>query len=90
MGFVRTCFPYSFFLLGLALLWAQVSPEGKKITDIDIQLVGPKTLGESFILQNLQIEKDILYEATAIDKSIRNLISTGSVFQCPKVPLKIF
>ncbi len=79
MRFFRTFFPYTFFLLGLALLWAQVSPEGKKITDIDIQLVGPKTLGESFILQNLQIEKDILYEATAIDKSIRNLISTGSV-----------
>jgi outer membrane protein insertion porin family len=79
MRFIRSIFPYSFFLLGLAFLWAQVSPEGKKISEIDIQLVGAKTLGESFILQNLQIEEGIPYEATAIDKSIRNLISTGSV-----------
>ena len=79
MRFFRRFFPYTFFLLGLAILWAQVSPEGKRITDIEIQLIGPKTLGESFILQNLQIEKGITYEATAIDKSIRNLISTGSV-----------
>ena len=79
MRFFRRFFPYIFFLLGLAILWAQVSPEGKRITDIEIQLIGPKTLGESFILQNLQIEKGNTYEATAIDKSIRNLISTGSV-----------
>ena len=79
MRFFRKFFPYIFFLLGLVILWAQVSPEGKRITDIEIQLIGPKTLGESFILQNLQIEKGITYEATAIDKSIRNLISTGSV-----------
>ena len=79
MRFFRSIFPYSFLLLGLAFLWAQVSPEGKKISEINIQLVGPKTLGESFILQNLQIEVGIPYEASAIDKSIRNLISTGSV-----------
>ena len=79
MRFFRRFFPYTFFLLGLAILWAQVSPEGKRITDIEIQLIGPKTLGESFILQNLQIEKGNTFEATAIDKSIRNLISTGSV-----------
>lgn len=79
MRFLRSIFPYSFFLLGLAFLWAQVSPEGKKISEIDIQLIGAKTLGESFILQNLQIEEGIPYEATAIDKSIRNLIATGSV-----------
>ena len=54
------------FSLGLVLLWPKFHLK-EKITDIDIQLVGPKTLGESFILQNLQIEKDILYEATAID-----------------------
>ena len=79
MRFFRRFFPYIFFLLGLVILWAQVSPEGKRITDIEIQLIGPKTLGESFILQNLQIEKGNTFEATAIDKSIRNLISTGSV-----------
>ena len=79
MIFVRTFLPYSFFLFGLALLWAQVSPDGKKIREIEVKLVGPKTLSESFILQNLQVEKGILYDASSIDKSIRNLISTGSV-----------
>ena len=79
MRFFRTFFPYFFFLFGLVLLWSQVSPDGKKISGIEIQLVGPKTLGESFILQNLQVEKGIPYDATSIDKSIRNLISTGSV-----------
>jgi outer membrane protein insertion porin family len=79
MRFFRTFFPFLFFLFGLALLWAQVSPDGKKISGIEIQLVGPKTLGESFILQNLQVEQGIPYDATSIDKSIRNLISTGSV-----------
>jgi len=79
MRFFRTFFPYIFFLFGLVLLWSQVSPDGKKISGIEIQLVGPKTLGESFILQNLQVEKGIPYDATSIDKSIRNLISTGSV-----------
>ncbi|NBQ02841.1 MAG: outer membrane protein assembly factor BamA, partial [Opitutae bacterium] len=79
MRFFRTFFPYIFFLFGLVLLWAQVSPDGKKISGIEIQLVGPKTLGESFILQNLQVEKGIPYDASSIDKSIRNLISTGSV-----------
>ena len=79
MRFFRTFFPFLFFLFGLALLWAQVSPDGKKISGIEIQLVGPKTLGESFILQNLQVEQGIPYDGTSIDKSIRNLISTGSV-----------
>ena len=79
MRFFRSFFPFSFFLLGLVALWSQVLPEGKKIAEIEIQIIGSKTLGESFILQNLQIEKGIPYEATAIDKSIRNLISTGSV-----------
>ncbi len=79
MRFFRSFFPLSFFLLGLVALWSQVLPEGKKIAEIEIQIIGSKTLGESFILQNLQIEKGIPYEATAIDKSIRNLISTGSV-----------
>ena len=79
MRFFRTFFPFLFFLFGLALLWAEVSPDGKKISGIEIQLVGPKTLGESFILQNLQVEQGIPYDATSIDKSIRNLISTGSV-----------
>ena len=79
MRLLITFFPYTFLLLGLTFLCAQNSPFGKIINDIDIQLIGPKTLGESFVLQNLQIEKGMPYEATAVDKSIRNLISTGSV-----------
>ena len=79
MKIFRTFFPIIFFLSGLVISWAQVSPDGKKISGIEIQLVGPKTLGKSFILQNLQIEKGIPYDGTSIDKSIRNLISTGSV-----------
>ena len=60
-------------------MWSQVSPEGKKIREINIEIIGPKTLGKSFILQNLQIEEGNDYEANGIDKSIRNLIATGSV-----------
>ena len=40
---------------------------------------GPQTLGKSFILQNLQVEEGIPYDGALIDKSIRNLIATGSV-----------
>ena len=64
MRFFRSFFPLSFFLLGLVTLWSQVLPEGKKIAEIEIQIIGSKTLGESFILQNLQIEKGIPYEAS--------------------------
>ena len=40
---------------------------------------GPQTLGKSFILQNLQVEAGTSYDPASIDKSIRNLIATGSV-----------
>ena len=63
----------------IALLWAQVVPAGKKITSIEITLEGPNTLGKSFLLQNLQVEEGMIYDPTSIDKSIRNLIATGSV-----------
>ncbi len=61
------------------MLWAQVVPEGKKIISIEISMEGPRTLGKSFLLQNLQVEKGMDYDPTSIDKSIRNLIATGSV-----------
>ena len=79
MRIFRTYLPLAFFFCGIALLWSQVSPEGKKIREINIEIIGPKTLGKSFILQNLQIEEGNDYEANGIDKSIRNLIATGSV-----------
>ena len=68
-----------FLSLGIFVLWAQIKPEGKEISSISIQLDGPKTIGESFILQNLQIETGIPYKSSAIDKSITNLMSTGAV-----------
>lgn len=79
MKFIRKLFPCFFFCFGLVLLWSQIQPEGQTISSITIQLEGPKTIGESFILQNLQIETGIPYKSAAIDKSITNLMSTGAV-----------
>ena len=79
MRFMRPILPMLFLSLGIFVLWAQIKPEGKEISSISIQLEGPKTIGESFILQNLQIETGIPYKSSAIDKSITNLMSTGAV-----------
>ena len=79
MRFLRSILPILFLSLGIFVLWAQIKPEGKEISSISIQLDGPKTIGESFILQNLQIETGIPYKSSAIDKSITNLMSTGAV-----------
>ena len=72
-------FAISFLAFGLVLLWAQVSPEGRKISSIDVQIIGPMTVGKSFVLQNLQVEKGGKYEGSSIDRSIRNLTSSGTV-----------
>jgi outer membrane protein insertion porin family len=56
-----------------------VSPDGKTISSISIELNGPDTIGKSFILQNLQIETGIPYKSNAIDKSITNLMATGAI-----------
>ena len=80
MRFFRSLYPLLILLPGLAFLWSQVtSPDGKTISAIKIELDGPKTLGKSFILQNLQIETGIPYIGSAIDKSIRNLMATGAI-----------
>ena len=72
--------PFLFLLPGLALLWSQASiSDGKTISEIRIELDGPKTLGKSFILQNLQIETGIPFVGSAIDKSIANLMETGAI-----------
>ena len=76
---LRPIFPLIMLFSCIALLWAQVVPVGKKITSIEITLEGPNTLGKSFLLQNLQVEEGMVYDPTSIDKSIRNLIATGSV-----------
>ena len=76
---LRPIFPLIMLFSCIAFLWAQVVPAGKKITSIEITLEGPNTLGKSFLLQNLQVEEGMVYDPTSIDKSIRNLIATGSV-----------
>ena len=79
MRIFRRIWASSLLFCGIILLWSQANPDGKKISSIEIQLKGPQTLGKSFILQNLQVEEGIPYDPTSIDKSIRNLIATGSV-----------
>ena len=80
MRLLRSLSPLLFLLPGLALLWSQASvSDGKTISEIRIELDGPKTLGNSFILQNLQIETGIPFVGSAIDKSIANLMATGAI-----------
>ena len=75
----RSLFPSAVLFSCIAVLWAQVVPAGKQISSIEIITDGPETLGKSFLLQNLQIEEGMPYEPNSIDKSIRNLMATGSV-----------
>ena len=80
MRLLRSLSPFLFLLPGIALLWSQASvSDGKTISEIRIELDGPKTLGKSFILQNLQIETGIPFVGSAIDKSISNLMATGAI-----------
>ncbi|MFL2938289.1 MAG: outer membrane protein assembly factor BamA [Opitutales bacterium] len=79
MRILRRIWSISFLFSSIALLWSQAIPDGKKISSIEVELKGPQTLGKSFILQNLQVEEGIPYDGALIDKSIRNLIATGSV-----------
>ena len=67
-------------VLGVAVLsLGQVVPDGKRIADIRITIDGPRTIGESFVRENLQVEVGAEYHPGAIDKSIRNLMATGTV-----------
>ena len=79
MRTLRRIWSISFLFSSIALLWSQAIPDGKKISSIEVELNGPQTLGKSFILQNLQVEEGISCDPASIDKSIRNLIATGSV-----------
>ncbi len=79
MRYFRSFFPLVLLFSCIAILWSQVVPNGKKISSIEIILEGPNTLGKSFLRQNLQIEEGLAYEPSSIDKSIRNLMATGSV-----------
>ena len=80
MRLLRSLSLLLFLIPGIALLWSQASlSDGKTISSISIELEGPKTLGKSFILQNLQIETGIPFVGSAIDKSIANLMATGAI-----------
>jgi outer membrane protein insertion porin family len=52
---------------------------GKTISSIKIEISGPPTVGESYVKQNLQIQEGDDYKTSSIDKSIRNLMETGSI-----------
>ncbi len=52
---------------------------GKSIGSIEIEVEGPPTISQSFVRQNLQVEEGMAYDSPSIDKSIRNLMETGSI-----------
>ena len=60
-------------------LIADTSSGGKTISTIKIEISGPPTVGESYVKQNLQIQEGDHYKTSSIDKSIRNLMETGSI-----------
>ncbi len=59
--------------------YAQEPYEGVIITSIKVEISGPSTVGESYIKQNLQVEEGSRYASASIDKSIHNLMETGSI-----------
>jgi len=68
----------SSFLIFLSV-WAFSFGDTKKIHSINIILQGPRTVSESFIRQNLQVEEGAIFRESAIDKSIRNLMDSGTI-----------
>ena len=69
----------STLFVGLLQINAQNSYEGKVISSIEVEISGPPTVGTSYIKQNLQVEEKGIYRTSSIDKSIHNLIETGSI-----------
>jgi outer membrane protein insertion porin family len=67
------------FLVCVATLIADSSSGVKTISSIKIEISGPPTLGESYVKQNLQVQEGDRYKTSSIDKSIRNLMETGSI-----------
>ena len=68
----------SSFLIFLSV-WVFSFGDTKKIHSIDIKLQGPRTVSESFIRQNLQVEEGAIFRESSIDKSIRNLMDSGTI-----------
>ena len=50
----------------------------KKILPLKLSR-GPRTVSESFIRQNLQVEEGSAFRESSIDKSIRNLMDSGTI-----------
>ena len=67
------------FSVCVGTLIADTSSGGKTISTIKIEISGPPTVGESYVKQNLQIQEGDHYKTSSIDKSIRNLMETGSI-----------
>jgi outer membrane protein insertion porin family len=61
------------------LFFSQFGLLGEEIiSSIKIQILGAPTVSESFVKQNLQVQENAIYQPTLIDKSIQNLMETGS------------
>ncbi|MEL0098183.1 MAG: outer membrane protein assembly factor BamA [Opitutae bacterium] len=69
----------SILFLGFITLHGEGFYEGKVISSIKVDISGPPTVGKSYIKQNLQVEEGSIYGTPSIDKSIRNLMDTGSI-----------
>jgi len=76
---MKQIFLIALFWLGLLSIHGQESFEGKRISSIKVEVTGPPTVGKSYIKQNLQVEEGSIYSSSSIDKSIHNLMGTGSV-----------
>ena len=66
-----------FLLVGALYVFANT--DLRKIGSIEVIIEGAETVSESYIRQNLQVEEGSLYHSPAIDKSIRNLMESGSI-----------
>ena len=76
---MKQIFLIALFWLGLLNIHGQESFEGKRISSIKVEVTGPPTVASSYIKQNLQVEEGSIYSSSSIDKSIHNLMGTGSV-----------
>ena len=72
-------FTINFLLALVVVLEGKGFYEGQIISSIVVEISGPPTVGKSYIKQNLQVEEGGIYSTPSIDKSIRNLMETGSV-----------
>ena len=70
---------FSLTFLIFSAVCAFAYSDDKLIGSIEILMEGPKTVSESFVRQNLQVEKGSPFLSSLVDKSIRNLMESGTV-----------